>query len=90
MARKEPIVWFGMKLTAEEKARIERLAELEGLSQKEVVLNAVEDRLISYEVEPAQGTMLEKMIRYSGVIDGEKDLSANKDHLAGYGAPRNS
>lgn len=89
MAKKEPIVWFGMKLSAEEKARIERLAGLEGLSQKEAVLNAVEDRLISYDVEPAHGTMLEKMIRYSGVMDGEKDLSVNKEHLAGYGASRN-
>lgn len=88
MAHKKPIVWFGMKLTSEEKARIERLADLEGLNQKEAVLNAVHDRLVSYESVPVKGTLAEKMMKYAGVVKGEKDLSVNKDHLAGYGTSR--
>ena len=41
MAKKDKdIVWFGMKLTPEEKQKIELLAERKGISKKEAVMNA--------------------------------------------------
>ncbi len=89
MSNKDPIVWFGMKLTPEEKARIQKLADLQGLNQKEAVLQAVEEKIASYEVEPQKGSLLEKLRPFAGVVtDPEKDRSTNKKHMEGYGEPR--
>lgn len=83
---KKDIVWFGMKLTPEEKQKIELLAEKKGLSQKEAVLKAVEEELVEYEIEPAEGSLLEKMQPYIGIIDeGPSDLSSNPKYLEGFG-----
>lgn len=85
MARKEKdIVWFGMKVSPEEKEKIKDLAELYNLSQKEVVMNLVEDRIQSFQVK-GRDEVREDVIKYAGVFDGTEDLSENKDHLEGYG-----
>ncbi len=79
------IVWFGMKLTPEEKRKIEFLAEKRGVSQKEAVLHAVEEEITEYKVEPKPGSLLDKMQKYIGVIEGPEDLSTNPKYLEGLG-----
>lgn len=51
MSKKETIVWFGMKVSPEEKNRIKKLAVLQGTNQKEAVLRAVEEKIASYEIQ---------------------------------------
>lgn len=83
---KKDIVWFGMKLTPEEKAKIKRLAKKKGLSQKEAIMGLVNEEMIEYEVEAEPGSMLEKMQPYIGIIDdGPNDLSSNPKYLEGLG-----
>lgn len=82
---KKDIVWFGMKLTPEEKAKIKLLAEKKGVSQKEAVMNLVNEEVVEYKVEPKPGSMLEKMQKYVGVIEGPGDLSTNPKYMEDYG-----
>lgn len=83
---KKDIVWFGMKLTPEEKQKIELLAKKKGVSKKEAVMSAVNELVIEYEVEVKPGSMLEKLQPYIGVIKGgPSDLSTNPKYLEGYG-----
>ncbi len=79
------IVWFGMKVSPQEKEKIKKLAEKQGISQKEAVMNLVNDAIAEYEIEPQEGSMLAKMQKYIGVFDGPEDLSTNKKYLAGLG-----
>jgi hypothetical protein len=88
MAKKKKISWFGMKLSPEEKARIDRLADIEGLNRKDAILNAVEDRLHAYGTKPVEGSLFEKMAAWAGVMEGEKTLSSDREHLSGYGSNR--
>ncbi len=87
---KKEIEWFGMKLTPEEKAKIKRLAERRGVSQKEAVMDLVNEEMIAYQVEAEPGSILEKMESYVGVIEGPGDLSTNPKYLEGYGENRTS
>jgi hypothetical protein len=83
---KKDIVWFGMKLTPEEKAKIKRLAEKKGVSQKEAVMSLVNEEVLEYEIEPVAGSMLEKLQPYIGIIeDGPTDVSSNPKYLEGLG-----
>lgn len=83
--KKKDIVWFGMKLTPEEKRKIELLAERKGVSQKEAVMSLVNEVVVEYKVEPKPGSLLEKMQKYIGVIEGPGDLSTNPKYLEGLG-----
>jgi hypothetical protein len=84
--KKKDIVWFGMKLTPEEKAKIKRLAEKKGMSQKDVIMGLVNEEIIDYEVQAKPGSMLEKMQPYIGIIDdGSSDLSTNPKYLEDLG-----
>lgn len=82
---KKEIVWFGMKLTPEEKQKIEFLAKKKGISQKEVVMNLVKEDVLQFEVEPAPGSLLEKIQDHVGVFDGPDDLSTNPKHFDDFG-----
>lgn len=83
---KKDIVWFGMKLTPEEKAKIKLLAERKGQSQKEVVMNLVNEEVMEYEIEAKPGSSLEQLQSFVGVIKGgPEDLSTNPKYLEGLG-----
>lgn len=83
---KKEIVWFGMKLTPAEKQKIKLLAEKDGISQKEAVMNLVNEAVVEYKVEPKPGSMLEKLKPYIGIIEGgPSDLSSNPKYLEGLG-----
>ncbi|RNC85773.1 MAG: hypothetical protein ED557_03080 [Balneola sp.] len=75
-----------MKVTPEEKQKIKLLAEKKGVSQKEVIMNLVNEEIVEYEVTPKPGSMLEKMQKYVGIInDAPSDLSTNPKYLEGLG-----
>ena len=76
--------WFGMRLTAAQKARIERLAERKGTTQKDAVLEAVNRELgaaEAEEVEPEPGSFMENIEDLAGSVDGPEDLSTNPKYL---------
>lgn len=83
--KKKDIVWFGMKLTPEEKQKIKLLAERTGVSQKEAVINAVNEELMEYKIEPKPGSLLDRAKHLIGVIEGPGDLSTNPKYLEGLG-----
>ncbi|MCP9292933.1 MULTISPECIES: hypothetical protein [Gracilimonas] len=83
---KKDIVWFGMKLTPEEKAKIKLLAERKGQSQKEVVMNLVNEEVMEYEIEAKPGSLLDRMQHLVGIIkDGPRDLSTNPKYMEDFG-----
>ena len=81
-------VWFGMKLTPEQKQKIKRLAEREGTSAKEAVLRAI-DEALGMEIPPARpGSFLEGIEDLVGSVGNEEgpvDLASNPKHMDGFG-----
>lgn len=85
MASKEKeIVWFGMKVTPEEKEKIKKLAEHYNITQKEAVMNLVEDRVADIASYVAVGKK-SRMAQFAGIYEGEAALSTDKSHLKDYG-----
>ena len=78
------IVWFGMKVTPDEKEKIKKLAEHYNISQKEAVMNLVEDRVADISTYSTVGKK-SRMLQFAGIIDGEPTLSTDKSHLEDYG-----
>ncbi len=84
MSRQEH-VWFGMKLTPEQKKKIKRLAAREGTSAKEAVLRLVDDALSSELSEAPEGSFLDGIEELVGSVDGPADLSSNEKYFDGFG-----
>lgn len=82
---KTKIVWFGMKLTPEQKRRIKYLAEREGTSAKEAVLRLVEQALADEELEAPEGSFLSGIEHLIGSVEGPSDLSTNRKYMEGFG-----
>ena len=83
---KERTVWFGMKVTPAEKARIKRLARAEGVTAKAAVLRLVNHALQERGGEPTRpGSFLDGIEHLVGSVSGPPDLSTNPDHLRGFG-----
>ncbi len=79
-------VWFGMKVSPEQKRQIERLAKRRGTSQKAVVLAAIERELHEEGFpEPKPGSFLEAAWDFVGSIEGPPDLSTNPKYMEGFG-----
>ena len=85
---------FKMRLTPEQKAKIKRLAERKGSTQKEAVLAAVERELAAEAdkdtnaIEPQPGSFLEAASDFVGIIDDPNvpsDLSSNPKYMRDYG-----
>ncbi|PWN06350.1 hypothetical protein [Rhodohalobacter mucosus] len=83
--KKKNIVWFGMKLTPEEKRKIELLADKKGMSQKEMILSLVEEEVLEYTVTLREGSLLDRAQSLTGVFEGPDDLSVNPKYLEGFG-----
>jgi len=88
---KSRTVWFGMKVTPEQKARIKRLAQREGTTAKEAILRLV-DGAMQEPVEAAgntvsarPGSFLDGIEHLIGSLEGPPDLSTNPRHLEGFG-----
>lgn len=84
MGRTKP-VWFGMKVTPEQKRKIKDLAEREGTSAKEAVLRLVEQALAEEEIEAPQGSFLSGIEHLIGSVEGPPDLSSNPKYMEGFG-----
>jgi len=88
MAEKE-IVWFGMKLSPEQKRKIESLARRRGLSQKEAVMDVIEAALSAESRHPEEASFLDRYAKYCGAVDGPGDLNTNRGkYMRDYGRSR--
>ena len=79
------IVWFGMKLTPEQKQKIKLLAEREGTSAKEAIMRLVDDALDAEPVQATPGSFLDGIEDIVGSVEGPRDLSSNSRYMEGYG-----
>ena len=85
--------WFGMRLTPDQKAQIERLADRRGSTQKDAVMRLVEQAVAEEEekeepIEAQPGSFLEAAGDLIGSIDDPDvpaDLSTNPKHMEDYG-----
>jgi len=84
-ASKDRTVWFGMKVTPEQKARIKRLARKEGTTAKQTILTLVNQALDASDDAPRSGSFLEGIEHLVGSINGPIDLSTHPDHMRGFG-----
>lgn len=82
-------VWFGMKVTPEQKQKIKRLAERQGLSAKEAVIKLVEEALAREQGAPAlevrPGSFLDGIEDIVGAGEGPPDLATNPKYMEGLG-----
>ena len=62
---------------------LEEEAKRSGASKGEIVREAIRDRLAS-----TRRSALEALDDLDGIVQGPRDLSTNKAHLAGLGRPR--
>lgn len=85
---KERTVWFGMKLTPAQKAKIKRLARAEGTTAKEAVLRLVDAALDERGDVPRPGSFRDGIEHLVGSVSGPSDLSTNPDHMRGFGRSR--
>ncbi len=86
MAEKK-YIRFSMRVTPEQKRKIERLAQRKGTSQKEAVLALIEDAVENDEepIVPRPGSFLDKYRDIIGSCEGPSDLSTNPKYMEGYG-----
>lgn len=85
---KDRTVWFGMKLTPAQKARIKRLAKEEGITAKEIVLRLVDAALEERAPETRPGSFLDGIEDLVGSVSGPPDLSSNPERMRGFGQSR--
>ncbi|NQV74082.1 hypothetical protein HQ496_13260 [bacterium] len=82
---KQQVVWFGMKVTPEQKQKIKLLAKKQGVSAKEAVMRLVEDALLEDKIVVPKGSFLSGIEELIGSVNGPSDLSTNRTHLKGFG-----
>jgi hypothetical protein len=83
--KKERTVWFGMKVTSAQKARIKRLAQQEGTTAKEAILRLVDHALETSPEAPRSGSFLDGIEPLVGSVSGPVDLSSNREHMRDFG-----
>lgn len=79
-------VWFGMKLTPQQKRKIERLAQRRGVSQKAALLDLVEQAMGEEPIQVEPGSFLEAARHLIGTTEGPTDLLRDPSRFDGYGA----
>lgn len=79
-------LWFGMKLTADEKASLKRLAARDGTSVKEAILRLVSRELDGTSTKAPAGSFLAGIEHLVGSVIAAEDLSTSRRHLADFGA----
>ena len=85
MAGSSSTVWFGMKVTPEQKRRIKQLAARRQTSAKKTLLDLVNQALQDAEVRVEPGSVLEGLEHLAGSVEGPEDLSTNPRHMDGFG-----
>jgi len=82
---KNKTVWFGMKLTPEQKEKIRTLARRRGVSQKRAVMDLIEKEVQEEPIKAKPGSIYERTKDLCGVFEGPGDLSTNSKYMEGYG-----
>lgn len=82
---KKSTVWFGMKLTPEQKEKIKELARRRGVSQKKAVLDLVEKETKESPKTAPKGSFLDGIEHLFGSVSGPGDLSTNPKYLEEFG-----
>lgn len=83
--QKKKTVWFGMKVTPEEKEKIRKLAQLRGVTQKQVILELVEKEIEEEDIKARPGSFYARNKDLCGVFEGPPDLSTNPKYMEGFG-----
>ena len=78
-------VWFGMKLTPQQKRRIKLLAQQRGTSAKQAIMNLVDEALTPRRQKAPSGSFLEGLEDLVGSVEAPADLSSNPKHMDGFG-----
>lgn len=82
---KPSTVWFGMKLTPEQKGRIKQLARRQQTTAKQALMGLVDQALQEGEARPEPGSVLDGLEHLAGSVEGPEDLSTHPRHMAGFG-----
>jgi len=82
---KSRTVWFGMKLTPEQKAKIKRLAQKEATTAKHALLQLVDRALAETGQAPRPGSFLDGIEHLVGSVEGPEDLSTNPSRMRDFG-----
>lgn len=83
--KEKKTVWFGMKLTPEQKEKIRILARRKGVTQKQAVLELIEREVNRKPVQAKPGSFLEAAGDLIGAVEGPGDLATNPEYMKGYG-----
>jgi|AntRauTorcE11897_2_1112592.scaffolds.fasta_scaffold10019_2 hypothetical protein len=83
--KKKEIKWFGMKLTPAQKAKIKQLAARRGVTQKQAVMDLVNEAVEEKPVKAEPGSFLEAAGDLVGSVEGPSDLSTNPKYMKEYG-----
>lgn len=78
-------IWFGMKLTSEQKQQIRLLARQRNTSAKDALMGLVEEALAPKSFKAAPGTFLEGLEDLVGSVSGPADLSTNPEYMKDFG-----
>lgn len=79
-------VWFGMKVTPDQKKKIDRLAARRGTSRKEAVMQLVDQAVDDEEpLVVRKGSLLDGIEHLVGSVEGPADLSTNPKYMEGFG-----
>jgi hypothetical protein len=82
---KNKTVWFGMKLTPEQKEKIRMLARRQGVTQKQAVMDLVEEKTRENTRPAPKNSFLHGIEHLSGSVNGPGDLSTNPAHMKDFG-----
>lgn len=82
---KDKTVWFGMKLTPEQKEKIRMLARRRGVTQKKAVMDLVEEKTRETDFSTPKNSFLDGIEHLSGSLSGPEDLSVNLTHMKDFG-----
>lgn len=74
-----------MKLTPEQKEKIKLLARRRGVSQKQAVMDLVEQQASQLPDSAPDDSFLNGIEHLSGSVNGPEDLSTNPDYMAKFG-----
>ncbi|TVR18014.1 MAG: hypothetical protein EA391_02950 [Balneolaceae bacterium] len=74
-----------MKLTPEQKEKIKLLARRRGVSQKQAIMDLIEQQTENLPRIAPEDSFLKGIEHLSGAVNGPSDLAANPDYMDGFG-----
>ncbi|MBI2504989.1 MAG: hypothetical protein HYW07_17360 [Candidatus Latescibacteria bacterium] len=83
--RQSKPIWFGMKLTPQQKQQIRLLARQRHTSAKQALMELVEEALAQRSFKAPQGSFLDGLEDLVGSVSGPADLSANPEYMKDFG-----